>query len=64
MKSKRPFNYDYLANLHARMAEHVDGSGDIIGAVEVDQSAFVYLEQFDALARRNAQQVFEEMEWE
>ena len=46
------------------MAEHIDNGGDILGAVEVDQSAFAYLEQFDQLARRNAQEVFSQMEWE
>lgn len=56
--------YDYLVNLRTRMGEHIDEGGDIIGSVEVDQSAFAHLEQFEALARRNAQQVFEEMEWE
>ncbi len=56
--------YDYLVNLRTRMAEHIDAGGDIIGAVEVDQSAFDYLEQFDQLARRNAQEVFSQMEWE
>lgn len=55
---------DYLANLRARMRDYIDDGGDIIGSVEVDQSAFSYLEQFDALARRNAQTVFEQMEWE
>lgn len=56
--------YDYLVNLRARIAEHIDAGGDIIGAVEVDQSAFSYLENFDQLARRNAQEVFSQMEWE
>lgn len=55
---------DYLANLRSRIGEHIDDGGDIIGSVEVDQSAFSYLDQFDALARRNAQTVFEQMEWE
>ncbi len=55
---------DYLANLRARMREYIDGGGDIIGSVEVDQSAFAYLDQFDSLARRNAQAVFAQMEWE
>jgi hypothetical protein len=36
----------------------------MIGAVEVEQSAFTYLEQFDSFARRSTQQVFWEMEWE
>ncbi|MAS03821.1 MAG: MBL fold metallo-hydrolase [Ahrensia sp.] len=56
--------YDYLANLRDRIGEHIEAGGDMITSVDVDQSAFSYLEQFDALARRNAQQVFSEMEWE
>ena len=60
----RAETYDYLVNLRRQMRAHIDAGGDMIGAVEVDQSAFSNLEQFDALARRNAQQVFSEMEWE
>ena len=56
--------YDYLVNLRRKIADHIDNGGDIIGAVEVDQSAFAYLKQFDQLARRNAQEVFSQMEWE
>ncbi len=55
---------DYLSNLRDRMRDHIQTGGDIIGSVEVDQSGFAYLDQFDALARRNAQTVFEQMEWE
>lgn len=55
---------DYLANLREKIGEHVEAGGDMIGSVEVDQLNFSHLEQFDALARRNAQQVFSEMEWE
>ncbi|MBN2907585.1 MAG: MBL fold metallo-hydrolase [Rhodobacteraceae bacterium] len=55
---------DYLINLRARIAEHIAAGGDIIGAVEVDQSAFADLDNFDTLARRNAQEVFSQMEWE
>jgi hypothetical protein len=46
------------------MRVHIDAGGDMMGAVGVDQSAYAHLEQFDALAGRNAQQVFTEMEWE
>jgi len=60
----RAETYDYLFNLRERMRAHIDVGGDMIGAVEVDQTSFAHLEQFDALARRNAQQVFSEMEWE
>ncbi len=55
---------DYLQNLRTRMRAHIDGGGDIIGAVEVEQSAFAHLGLFDQLARRNAQAVFQQMEWE
>lgn len=54
----------YLTHLRGEMRTHIDGGGDIIGSVEVDQSPFKHLKQFDALAGRNAQQVFTEMEWE
>lgn len=56
--------YDYLVNLREQMALHIQNGGDIIGAVEVDQSAFTHLQNFDLLARRNAQTLFEAMEWE
>lgn len=54
----------YLVNLRARIGTHIEADGDMIGSVKVDQSAFKHLEQFEALARRNAQQVFAEMEFE
>jgi len=56
--------YDYLANLREKIRAHIDDGGDIIGSVDVDQAAFSRLENYDTLARRNAQQVFTEMEWE
>ena len=55
---------DYLQNLRDRMAVYIEEGGDIIGSVDVDQSEFSYLDQFDALAKRNAQAVFSAMEWE
>ena len=56
--------YDYLVNLRAQMGTYIDDGGDIIDSVNVDQAAFTYLENFDGLAKRNAQQVYSEMEWE
>lgn len=56
--------YDYLINIRTKMAEHIDSGGDIIASVNIDQSAFSYLANFDTLAKRNAQTVFEQMEWE
>lgn len=56
--------YDYLVNIRNKMADYIDNSGDIIESVKIDQAAFRYLENFDQLAGRNAQEVFSQMEWE
>jgi glyoxylase-like metal-dependent hydrolase (beta-lactamase superfamily II) len=55
---------DYLQNLREKMRAYIDEGGDIIGSVDVDQATFSYLDQYDALSGRNAQAVFEQMEWE
>ena len=55
---------DYLINLREKMRAYIDQGGDITGSVEIDQGAFSYLDQFEALARRNAQTAYEQMEWE
>ncbi len=64
LERARADTYDYLVNLRDRMRAHLDAGGDIIGSVEVDQSSFADLEQFDMLAGRNAQAVFQQMDWE
>ncbi len=56
--------YDYLVHLRKQMAAHIENGGDMIGSVKVDQSAFSSLKNFSELAKRNAQQVFAEMEFE
>ena len=56
--------YDYLINIRSKMADYIDAGGDIIDSVKIDQSTFSYLENFDGLAGRNAQEVFTQMEWE
>ena len=55
---------DYLLNLRKRVGQVLEAGGEIKQAVEVDQSAFKHLANFDQLARRNAQQVFIHMEFE
>ncbi|MFZ5752402.1 MAG: MBL fold metallo-hydrolase [Pseudomonadota bacterium] len=64
MDRARADTYDYLMNLRARIAAHIEAGGDLAGAAEVDQSAFAHLEQFDSLARRNTQTAFTQMEFE
>ena len=60
----RAHTYDYLMNLRGQIGTLIEEGGDIIAAPNVDQSAFATLEQFDALAGRNAQTAFQQMEWE
>jgi len=55
---------DYLVHLRKVMGVHIENGGDMIGSVKVDQSKFSKLLQFKALAGRNAQQVYSEMEFE
>jgi len=64
LKKAKADTYDYLVNLRERIAKHIEEGGDMISSVKVDQSAFSNLEQFGSLAKRNAQEVFSEMEWE
>jgi glyoxylase-like metal-dependent hydrolase (beta-lactamase superfamily II) len=64
MERARADTYDYLMNLRTQIGALLDEGGDIMDAPAVDQSAFAYLEQYDALAGRNAQTAFQQMEWE
>ncbi|MFT7291094.1 MAG: glyoxylase-like metal-dependent hydrolase (beta-lactamase superfamily II) [Reinekea sp.] len=56
--------YDYLAFLRAAIGDFIDQGRDMTEIGSLDQSEFAYLQNFDAIAGRNAQQVFIEMEWE
>lgn len=56
--------YDYLVALRAAIGDLIGAGGDIIDAPTVDQAAYSYLANFEALAGRNAQQVYSQMEWE
>lgn len=64
MERARADTYNYLMNLRTQIGALLDEGGDIMDAPGVDQSAFAYLEQFEALAGRNAQTAFQQMEWE
>jgi glyoxylase-like metal-dependent hydrolase (beta-lactamase superfamily II) len=64
MKRARADTYDYLMQLRAEIGALIDEGGDIQEAPQIDQSAFTYLEQSEALAGRNAQTTYQQMEWE
>ena len=55
---------DYLVYLRRTVAEFMAAGGDISEVGKLDQSRFSRLENFDELSGRNAQQVYQQMEWE
>lgn len=55
---------DYLVFLRERVGAFMNAGGSIIDIGTLDQSRFDYLVDYEALKGRNAQQVFQEMEWE
>lgn len=64
LETARADTRDYLATLRREIGALIDDGGSITDAPRIDQSAFAYLAQFDALSGRNAQATFQQMEWE
>lgn len=56
--------YDYLVFLREAVQTLIDDGYGMEEIGKIDQSTFSYLENFDALKGRNAQRVYEELEWE
>ncbi|HXK55505.1 MAG: MBL fold metallo-hydrolase [Gammaproteobacteria bacterium] len=56
--------YGYLRFLRKSVADFMGNGGDISAIGSLDQSQYSYLQNYDSIAGRNAQQVFAEMEWE
>ncbi|MGB5199466.1 MAG: MBL fold metallo-hydrolase [Sedimenticolaceae bacterium] len=57
-------SYDYLIFLRKAVHAFIDEGHGMEEIGKIDQSRFRYLDNFDALKGRNAQRVFEELEWE
>jgi len=55
---------DYLSFLRESVQKFMDDGGDITQIGTLDQSRFSHLVNYQPLKGRNAQQVFQEMEWE
>lgn len=55
---------DYLRMLREKISAIIENGGDINDATAIDQSAFAHLEVYDQIKGRNAQQAFQQMEWE
>lgn len=60
----RADTYDYLVALRTQVKAFMDGGGEINDVGKIDQSRFKHIKLFEELKGRNAQQVFQEMEWE
>jgi glyoxylase-like metal-dependent hydrolase (beta-lactamase superfamily II) len=56
--------YDYLLFLKAEIAKVLDDDGDMLKATKIDQSKFDYLKNHKSIAGKNAQWVFEQMEFD
>ncbi len=57
-------SYDYLVFLREAVSDFMDQGRGIEDVGDIDQSRFDYLNNYDVLHGRNAQRVFEELEWE
>ncbi len=57
-------SYDYLVFVRQAVQSFMDDGGGIENVGAIDQSRFSYLENFGQLKGRNAQKVYEELEWE
>jgi len=55
---------DYLTFLRDLVGTFMELGGDITDIGTLDQSRFSYLVDYETLKGRNAQQVYQEMEWE
>lgn len=55
---------DYLVYLREQVAELLDAGSDIQSVNTIDQSRYSYLAAYEELHGRNAQRIYEEMEWE
>ncbi len=56
--------YQYLVFLKNKIAQILDNDGDMQDAAIINQSAFHYLKNHESLAGKNAQWVFEQMEFD
>jgi glyoxylase-like metal-dependent hydrolase (beta-lactamase superfamily II) len=64
LATARADTYDYLVFLRHAVADFREQARGIENIGALDQSRFGYLENFDILAGRNAQRVYDELEWE
>lgn len=58
------YTVDYLVHLRKKIGELIENEGGLDDAYNIDQSAYMHLPTSEFLAKRNAGQVFTQMEFE
>jgi len=56
--------YDYLNFLFENISKMLDEGVDLQDAIDLDQSEFSYLKNFELISRKNAQSVYEQLEFD
>lgn len=64
MAQARAETRDYLAHLRHAIGQIIETGGSIDAGTHIDQSQFSHLAVFDQIARKNAQNLYMQMEWE
>ncbi len=64
MATVRKYTRDYLVYLREKIGEVIENGGALQEAYEIDQSPYMHLPTAEFLAKRNAGQVFQSMEFE
>ena len=57
-------SYDYLVSLRKAVQQLIEDGYGIEEIHRIDQTRFSYLQNYESLKGRNAQRVYEELEWE
>jgi glyoxylase-like metal-dependent hydrolase (beta-lactamase superfamily II) len=64
MTTVRKYTRDYLVFLRDKVGDLIENGGTLQEAYQIDQSAYMHLPTAEFLAKRNAGQVFQSMEFE
>ena len=64
MATVRKYTRDYLVYLREKVGELIENGGTLDEAYQIDQSPYMHLPTAEFLAKRNAGQVFQSMEFD
>lgn len=64
LETAKKDTYEYLVFLIENISRMLDDGVELLDAVDLDQSQYSYLEVFDEISRKNAQDVYEQLEFD